>query len=279
MLEKARARRSGGRGVALMGVCNITPDSFSDGGRHFTEKDAIARIDTLIAEGADIVDIGGESTRPGAEPVEAHEQIRRVLPAVRHAIACGACVSIDTTDVRVATACLEAGAQIVNDVSCLRDPSLARVAKDAGAAFVLMHSRGTPADMQTKTTYDGDLLSTVVGEWRFAAERANAQGLSRQALVMDPGIGFAKTAEQSTELLARTRDLVGALAPVPVLIGASRKSFLKSFDKDATAEERVGGSVAAAIFAARAGAAMLRVHDVRATAQAIDVFERLEGGT
>jgi dihydropteroate synthase len=274
MLEKARARR----GVALMGVCNITPDSFSDGGRHYSEEGAIGRIDSLISEGADIIDIGGESTRPGAEPVEAREQIRRVLPAVRHAIAKGACVSIDTTDVGVATACLEAGVHVVNDVSCLRDPALARVAKDADAAFVLMHSRGTPADMQTKTTYDGDLITAVVSEWRFAAERANAQGLSRQALVMDPGIGFAKTAEQSIELLARTRDLVTA-SDVPVLIGASRKSFLKSFDKDATAEERIGGSVAAALFAARAGAAILRVHDVRATVQAIDVFRRLEGGT
>lgn len=263
--------------MALMGVCNVTPDSFSDGGRHYEEGDAIAHVDALIAEGADIVDVGGESTRPGAAQVEPREQIRRVLPAVRHAVARGVCVSIDTTSAVVATACLEAGAHVVNDVSCLRDPALARVAKDAGAAFVLMHSRGTPADMQTKTAYEGDLVSAVVGEWRFAAEQAIAQGLSRQAIVIDPGIGFAKTAEQSTELLARTKDIVAATHPHPLLIGASRKSFLKSFDKNATVGERIGGSIAAAIFAARGGARILRVHDVHATAQAIDVFKRLEG--
>ena len=274
MLEKASARR----GVALMGVCNVTPDSFSDGGRHYSESDAIARVDGLLSEGADVVDIGGESTRPGAPAVSPNEQIRRVLTVIRHAVKRGACVSIDTTSPEVAAACLEAGAHVVNDVSCLRDPSLARIAKDADAALVLMHSRGTPAEMQSKTTYDGDLVEAVVGEWSFAASQASAQGLSRQALVMDPGIGFAKTAEQSAELVARTREIVSHVAPIPVLVGASRKSFLRAFDSDAKAEERVGGSVAAAVFAARAGATLLRVHDVRATAQAIDVFRAFERG-
>jgi dihydropteroate synthase len=259
-----------------MGVCNVTPDSFSDGGRHFAERDAIARIDALLAEGADLIDMGGESTRPGAEPVEPREQIRRVINGIRHAASHGACVSIDTTSPEVAAAALEAGAQIVNDVSCLRDPDLAKVAKDAGAAFVLMHSRGSPAEMQSKTTYEGDLVGALVGEWRFAAERASAQGLSQDALVMDPGIGFAKTAEQSIELLARTREIVSKVAPFPVLVGASRKSFLRGFDPEAKADERLGGSIAAAVFAARAGAKILRVHDVRATAQAIDVSRKLE---
>lgn len=271
-LERAHAKR----GVALMGVCNVTPDSFSDGGRHYAEKDAITHVERLIAEGADIVDIGGESTRPSAPPVEPSEQIRRVINVLQHAVSKGACVSIDTTNPVVAAAALEAGAHAVNDVSCLRDPALAKVAKDADAAFVLMHARGMPADMHEKTTYEGDLVEALVGEWRFAAERASAQGLSQDALVMDPGIGFAKTAEQSAELLARTAEIVDAMVPVPVLIGASRKSFLKAFDEASTVDDRIGGSIAAAIHAARAGARILRVHDVRATAQAIDVSRKLE---
>jgi dihydropteroate synthase len=259
-----------------MGVCNVTPDSFSDGGRHFAQEDAIARVDALLSEGADIVDIGGESTRPGAAAVPTAEQVRRTLPAVRHAVTRGACVSIDTADPEVAAACLQAGAHAINDVSCLRDPALARVAHDAGAALILMHSRGTPATMQSLTSYEGDLVDAVVSEWRMAAERARKEGLSPDAIVMDPGIGFAKTAEQSLELVARTAEIVDRVRPHPVLIGASRKSFLKLIDPPSTASERVGGSVAAAWFAARAGAAIVRVHDVRATRQAIDLVRRLE---
>lgn len=259
-----------------MGVCNVTPDSFSDGGRHFAEKDAIAHVDRLIAEGADILDIGGESTRPGAPAVDAGEQIRRVINVLRHAVSKGVCVSIDTTSPVVASAAMEAGAHVVNDVSCLRDPALAKVAKDADAAFVLMHARGTPADMHEKTSYEGDLVDAVVREWRFAAEKASAQGLSQDAIVMDPGIGFAKTAEQSAELLARTSEIVKKAAPHRVLVGASRKSFLKAFDPTSTADDRLGGSIAAALHAWRSGASILRVHDVRATVQAIDVAKRLE---
>jgi len=253
-----------------MGVCNITPDSFFDGGRFFAEMDAIARVDALLAEGADIVDVGGESTRPGAEAVSAAEQIRRVLPAIRHAASRGACVSIDTTNVAVATAALEAGAHAVNDVSCGRDPALAQVAKDAGAALILMHSRGTPETMQLQTTYEGDLIDAVFAEWTSAAERT---GLSPEALVMDPGIGFAKTAEQSVELLRRAREIVER-APC-VLFGASRKSFLKIVDRESTADDRIGGSIAAALHAARCGAKILRVHDVRATRQALELDRRL----
>lgn len=272
------ALRDGGarRGVALMGVCNVTPDSFSDGGRSFSERDACARIDALIEEGADLVDIGGESTRPGATPVSAAEQLRRILPAVGHAVARGARVTVDTTLPEVAAPCLEAGAVAINDVSCLRDERLARVAKEAGAGLVLMHARGTPETMREQTRYDGDLVRAVAGEWHAAAERAIAAGLARDAIVMDPGIGFAKTGEQSAELVARAADVVRAARPFPVLYGASRKSFLGRFDGRATAEARVGASIAAALFAARAGVAALRVHDVRATAQAIDALRAFE---
>lgn len=271
-LRDGRARR----GVALMGICNVTPDSFSDGGRYFSEDDARARVDALVEEGADLIDIGGESTRPGAARVPASEQLRRVLPAVRHATKRGARVTVDTTLPEVAAACLELGAVAVNDVSCLADPDLAKVAKDAGAGLVLMHARGTPETMAQETRYEGDLVEAVLGEWRGAAERAIAIGVPREAIVMDPGVGFAKTAEQSAELVRRAADVVGLAAPFRVLYGASRKSFMKRFDERAeTAADRLGASIATALFLVSTGVAALRVHDVRATAQAIQAFAAL----
>jgi dihydropteroate synthase len=266
---------AGARGVpALMGVCNVTPDSFSDGGRYLGPEAAIARVDELLAEGADIVDIGGESTRPGATPVPAREQLARVLGVVRAAADRGACVSIDTASEEVAAACLDAGACAVNDVSCLREEGLARVVAGSGAALVLMHARGTQERMAGFSQYPdgayGDVVADVLVEWEAAAARAMAQGLAREALVMDPGLGFAKNARHSLELLRRTRELVER-AGVPVAIGASRKSFLAVVDRDAPAESRIGASIMAAVHAASAGAAILRVHDVRATRQAIDL--------
>jgi dihydropteroate synthase len=257
-----------------MGVCNVTPDSFSDGGRYLGPEAAIARVDELLAEGADIVDIGGESTRPGATPVPAREQLARVLGVVRAAADRGACVSIDTASEEVAAACLDAGACAVNDVSCLREEGLARVVAGSGAALVLMHARGTQERMVGFSQYPdgayGDVVADVLVEWEAAAARAMAQGLAREALVMDPGLGFAKNARHSLELLRRTRELVER-AGVPVAIGASRKSFLAVVDRDAPAESRIGASIMAAVHAASAGAAILRVHDVRATRQAIDL--------
>jgi len=275
VLDRAVAQR----GAALMGVCNVTPDSFSDGGRYLGVDAAIARVEELLREGADVVDVGGESTRPGAKPVPPGEQLARVLEVVRAAAARGACVSIDTASDEVAAACLDAGACVVNDVSCLRDERLARVAAGSGAALVLMHSRGTQEAMGGYSQYPdhayGDVVADVLREWEAAAARALACGLPRQALVMDPGLGFAKNARHSLDLLARTRELVSAL-DVPVAIGASRKSFLAVVDRDAPPAERTGASVMAAVHAARAGATLLRVHDVRATAQAIDLAARLE---
>lgn len=256
-----------------MGICNVTPDSFSDGGLHLSAEAARARVDALLAEGADVIDVGGESTRPGSTPVPAREQLARVLEVVRYA-ATKACVSIDTTSPEVAAACLDAGASVVNDVSCLRDEGLAKVAAANGAALVLMHARATQAAMTGFSAWPddayGDVVSDVLREWGDAASRAERLGVARDALVMDPGLGFAKNARHSTELLRRTAELVRAL-DVPVLVGASRKSFLAAADRDAAPAERLGASVAAAVFAARAGAAMLRVHDVRATRQAIDL--------
>lgn len=262
-----------------MGVCNVTPDSFSDGGRYWEPDAARARVDQLLAEGADVVDVGGESTRPGAAPVPAREQLSRVLGVVEYAAGRGACVSIDTTSAEVAAACLDAGACIVNDVSCLRDETIAKVAASHGAALVLMHARGTQQQMRGFSQYAedayGDVVRDVVAEWRGAAARARSLGVEAGALVMDPGLGFAKSARQSLELLRRLPEIVRAVE-APVAVGASRKSFLTSVDRDAKPDDRTGASLAAALWAARAGAALLRVHDVRATRQAIDLARGLE---
>ena len=274
LLERARAKR----GVALMGVCNVTPDSFSDGGRYLAGNAARGRVDELVAEGADIVDIGGESTRPGALGVSVREQLERILDVVRHAVGRGAFVSVDTTHPDVAGPCLEAGAALANDVSCLRSVALARVVASAGAGLLLMHTRGSPSDMVGFSEYpdDGytDVVRDVLAEWSQAAARAIAAGLPRSSLLMDPGLGFAKNARQSRALLTRLHEIVSAL-DVPVVVGASRKSFLALVDPDASPAQRLGGSIAAALHAARAGAQILRVHDVRATRQAIDLAREL----
>ncbi len=270
VLDRARSVR----GVALMGICNVTPDSFSDGGAFFSPEAARARVDELLAEGADMIDIGGESTRPRAEPVPADEQIARVADAVRYAASLGACVSIDTASPAVASVALEAGASVVNDVSCLRDEGLASVVASAGAAFVLMHTRGTPDQMVGFSQYPaaayGDVVRDICAEWEGAAGRARSLGVQSGALVMDPGLGFAKNAAQSLELLARTREIT-AITGVPVAVGASRKSFLTTVDPGASPHSRVGASLAAALVAAREGASIVRVHDVRATRQALDL--------
>jgi dihydropteroate synthase len=266
------------RGVALMGVCNVTPDSFSDGGLHFDPAAARGRVDELLAEGADIVDIGGESTRPGAPPVAPAEQLARVLGAVRHAVSRGACVSVDTGSPEVAAACLEAGAQVVNDATCLRDDGVARVVAAQGSSLVLMHARGRQDQMRGFSQYPddgyGDVVGDVCAEWEAAAGRAASCGVPRAAILMDPGFGFAKNARQSLELLARLGEIV-ARVEAPVVVGASRKSFLAAVDPDAPSGARIGASIAAALHAAAAGAAVLRVHDVRATRQAVDTARSL----
>lgn len=271
------------RGAALMGICNVTPDSFSDGGRYLDHDAACMHVDELLAAGADIIDVGGESTRPGSKPVPAKVQLERVLPVVRHAALRGACVSIDTTSAEVAAACLDAGAQAVNDVSLLRDEDLARVVAGSGAALVLSHARAPQEHMAgfggwPLGAYD-DVVKDVVVEWERAAMRAGELGVPRASLVMDPGLGFSKASRHSLELLRRAADLVRAVhakGEVPVLFGASRKSFLTLIDPPSAREptspaDRDGASLAAALHAVRAGVHVLRVHDVRATRQAIDL--------
>ena len=253
-----------------MGICNVTPDSFSDGGLYLDPVAAAAHVDRLLAEGADIIDIGGESTRPGSKPVPAAEQLARVLPIVEHAAKRGACVSIDTSDPQVAAAALDAGAHAINDVSLLQNLDLAKVAAGMGAALVLSHARPSLPMWPPLHTY-GDVVGDVIADWERAAARAIEVGVKREQLVMDPGLGFNKQGRHSLELLRRAAVLVAKMGDVPVLVGASRKSFLALVDKNAKAEDRDGASIAAAIHAVHAGVRVLRVHAVRATRQAIDL--------
>ena len=198
--------------------------------------------------------------------------------AVERARAFSACVSVDTQDPIVARACLEAGATTLNDVSCLRDESLADAVAQFDAAYVLMHARGAQSEMPGFSDYRGtygDVVSDVAEEWASAAARAEARGVRRDALLMDPGLGFAKNGAQSLELLRRTSEIV-ARVHVPVVVGASRKSFLRAADADAEPRDRLGASVAAAVHAVRAGARVVRVHDVRATRQALAMTRALD---
>jgi dihydropteroate synthase len=256
-----------------MGVVNATPDSFFAAGRSEDAAAACRRIDQLCAEGAEIADIGGESSRPGAAPVSNADQIARIEPAVAHAVSTGKLlVSVDTTSPRVAERMLEIGAVLVNDVSCLADPDLARVAARHGATLILMHTRGGLGSMPGFSEYPDDAYEDIVAdvrrEWSEARDRAVAAGMPRERVWFDPGIGFGKNARQSFELLRRLGELqdVG----VPIVVGPSRKSFIRAVD-DVGPEERLGGTIAACLWCAAHGAGVLRVHDVRAVKQALSV--------
>ncbi len=266
MQMRIGARLFEGPGPFLMGVVNVTPDSFSDGGRFLAPDAAAAQALRLAEEGADLVDLGGESTRPGASPVPADEEIRRVVPVIERLRARGfpLPISVDTSKGAVARAALAAGADLVNDVAGLADPELARAVADAGAPVVLMHMRGTPADMQSRAVYQ-DLAAEVASELEAALARAADAGIARERTILDPGIGFAKTAEHSIELLAR----IGALRRLgrPLLVGPSRKSFIGKLT-GAPPAERMPGTLAAVTACVLAGVELLRVHDVAPCRQA-----------
>jgi dihydropteroate synthase len=258
-------------GPRIMGIVNVTPDSFSDGGRFIAPQAALAHARQLIAEGADILDIGGESTRPGAAPVGEAEETRRVVPLIAAIRAeSGVAISIDTMKPAVARAAVAAGATLWNDVTALGfAPDSLATAAELGCEVCLMHMRGEPRTMQDDPRYDD-----VVGEieaWLLArAEAAMAAGVARESILLDPGLGFGKTTDHNLALLAATPRLAGH--GYPLLIGASRKRFIAALDPGATADDRLGGSIAAALRAADGGAAVLRVHDVRATVQALAVW-------
>jgi dihydropteroate synthase len=253
----------------LMGVLNITPDSFSDGGRYFDRDTAIERLGQLASEGADIIDVGGESTRPGSEPVEVSAELGRVLPVIEAASAgVDVPISVDTTKADVARAALEAGAEIVNDISGLRfDPDLGRLAAETGAGLVLMHIRGKPRTMQERIHYD-DLIGEVRAELQESVDRALDAGCRPEQLVVDPGIGFGKTAEQNLVLV----DEINRISQLgyPVLVGPSRKSFIgKTLGLEV--DDRLEATLAACVVALLRGARIFRVHDVLAARRALDM--------
>jgi dihydropteroate synthase len=263
--------------VKLMGILNVTPDSFSDGGRYLDPAVAVDRGRALFAEGAAWVDVGGESTRPGAAPVPPEEEARRVIPVVR-ALAAEGPVSVDTRRASVARAAIDAGASMINDVSGGADPAMFPVAAAAGCILVLMHMRGEPADMMRHAVY-GDVCDEVWAALDDGREAAVRAGVAAGRVVLDPGIGFAKTPEHNLALL---RDLPRRTAGRRVLLGASRKSFIGAITGQARPEERLEGSLAVALHARAAGVELLRVHDVAATRRALAVWDavappRVEG--
>jgi dihydropteroate synthase len=268
-LPGGRTLELGGR-TLVMGVLNVTPDSFSDGGRFSGIDAAVRRAVEMAAAGADIIDIGGESTRPGAEAVPADEEVRRVIPVIRAVAEAlpAAVISADTNKAAVAEAAVAAGAAIVNDIRGLSgDPAVAGVAARTGAALVLMHCPVAPKVMRSHTDY-ADLLGEVTAFLRRAVESAVAAGVRREAVIVDPGFGFAKTAEQSGELLDRLDELAAALDR-PVLSGPSRKSFLgRALGRpDDPPASRVWADAAAVAWSVARGAHIVRVHDVEAMAQ------------
>lgn len=267
---------------AVMGVVNVTPDSFSDGGRWLAPETAVAHGRALVAAGADLLDVGGESTRPGSEPIDAAEELRRVLPVVeRLAGESGVLVSIDTTKAEVAKAAIDAGARIVNDVSAGRfDADMLGVVRDAGAGFVAMHMLGEPRTMQHDPRYDdvvrevGDFLATRV-------EAARAAGIHPDSIAVDPGIGFGKTTEHNLVLLAHLDALVERFEQ-PLVIGASRKRFIGRVLAGVGGEagepppdRRDEGTLATTVWAVERGARVVRVHDARGTARAVALLDAL----
>lgn len=261
-----------------MGVLNVTPDSFFDGNRYPAEA-ALRRIDELLAEGAWVIDIGAESTRPGARAVEPSVQIERLEAPVRYAVAKRDCwVSVDTTEPSVADAALSWGAHIINDVSCLRDAELASVVARHQKSLILMHARGRMSDLAGFSAYPeqgyDDVVSDVIAEWRHARDRAEAQGLSREAILFDPGIGFAKSAQHSMALVRHLRSF--AVLEAPIVVGPSRKSFFDLVQPGGP-ESRLGSTVACCLHVASHGAALVRVHDAHVVYQALRAARYFRG--
>jgi dihydropteroate synthase len=261
----------------VMGVLNLTPDSFSDGGRFPSAERALARAAEMIREGADILDIGGESTRPGAETVSAEEEIRRVVPVIEELSKSSAIpLSIDTTKAAVARAALQAGAEIINDISGLRfEPEIADLAAAAQAGLILMHSRGDARSLH-KLEPVQDILSEVTNSLRQSISEAERRGVPRQCIALDPGIGFSKSLEQNVELIARFDCLAEAFAGFPLLIGTSRKSFLGRLLDGAPVEERLHATMATVTAAVLNGAHIVRVHDVKAAVKTVRVADALK---
>jgi len=263
------------RAVRVMGIVNVTADSFSDGGRFLDAQAALTQARRLIADGADLLDVGGESTRPGAEPVSAELEIARVAPLIRAIRAESAIpISVDTMKPQVARAAIEAGAGMWNDVTALRHgPDSLEVAAELGCEVVLMHMQGEPRTMQREPRYD-DVAAEVATFLQARAEAAVAAGVAREKIWLDPGVGFGKHMLRHNLPLLHALDRITALG-FPVLLGVSRKRFIGALDGAAPSDQRLGGSIAAALWGAQAGVAAVRAHDVRETIQALKVWQAI----
>lgn len=258
----------------LMGVVNVTPDSFSDGGDFIDPDAAIAQGKALVADGADILDIGGESTRPGSDPISVEEELRRVLPVIEGLTDTGALISIDTRRAEVMRRAAAAGAAIVNDVTALTgDPDAPAVCAELGVPVILMHMQGEPKTMQADPTYD-DAALDILAYMQDRIEALEAAGIPRARIAVDPGIGFGKNLDHNLRILSAI-DVFHELG-VPVMLGASRKSFISKIDRDVPAKQRVAGSLAAVIAGYDRGVQLFRVHDVAETRQALAVWRAIE---
>lgn len=266
----------------VVGILNVTPDSFYDGGRHAAPAAALARAERMIADGAAILDIGGESTRPGAEPLDAAAEIERVLPVIEQLDRRWPEVplSVDTMKADVARAALAAGAAIINDVTGMRhDADMAGVIADAGAGVILMHSRGESGELASYelATYPDDVVGAVIVELEAMRAAAHSAGIADEAIVLDPGLGFAKRTEHSIAVLHELERVVALGAPV--LVGPSRKRFIGAVSGGLPPEDRLSGTIAACVHALTRGARLFRVHDVREVRHALDVAGALSGIT
>src|SRR5437588_7137719 len=274
--QLARRSLAYGERTLVLGVLNVTPDSFSDGGQFFSPERAVAHAEQMASEGADLIDIGGESTRPGSEFVSEEEELRRVIPVIKELAAkVTVPISIDTTKSSVARAALEAGAEIVNDISGLRfDPQIADEVATANAGLILMHSRGTPKTMQQLPPVD-NVMKEVVDGLRASIWLARQRGVASQSIAIDPGIGFGKTAEENLVIVANLEQLAHELSDFPVVIGTSRKSFIGKLLNNAPADQRLYGTIASAVVAAMHGAHVVRVHDVKAAVDAFRIVDAI----
>ena len=259
-----------GSGPVLMGILNVTPDSFSDGGKFFGLDAAVAQAAKMLDEGARIIDVGGESTRPGADPVCSEEELNRVIPVIERILEAhpGTVISVDTYRASTAAAALDAGASIINDVSAISDLEMAEVAAERGAPIVLMHMLGEPKSMQKNPRYE-DVIREIRDYLARRAERAIAAGVAEENIVLDPGIGFGKTLKHNLKLLDRLDAIVNL--GFPVLIGISRKSFLGKIAGSDDDKARLFATLASNVMAYERGAAIFRVHDVRPNREALEV--------
>jgi len=257
----------------IMGIVNATPDSFSDGGEAFAFDDAVARGLQMLNDGADIIDVGGESTRPGAAPLTREDEIARTVPVIKRLVREGALVSIDTRHADVMRAAVDAGASIINDVSALTGEGAMDAASQCGASIVLMHMQGEPGTMQANPTYN-DAPAEVLAFLNDRVQACVDAGIARTRIAVDPGIGFGKTVDHNLQIINRL-DMYDAL-DVPVLLGVSRKSFIGALADVPDAQKRLPGSIAAALAGVAKGAKILRVHDVAETVQALKVWSAIQ---